>query len=289
MKTFLAAVLGWGAAAWCVGAATTINPAHSMAWGANIGWLNWRGDVANGAVIGEYVCSGFVWAANVGWINLGDGTPVNGIQYQNNAANDFGVNHDGFGHLRGFAWGANIGWVNFEAQGDPQINLRTGRFSGFVWGANVGWISLNNALAYVQTDVIRPGIDIDGDGIADAWERLQFGNLLAANATTDADGDGFLDSAEYLADTDPFDPTSNLRITFYQAAFGGSPAEMTWTSRESRFYYVLKTPEVEPTSWSDSGLGLIAPDAGPTTTRVVVDLSVPSRFFRVEAVKPLAP
>src|SRR5690242_8041018 len=95
-------------------AATTIDAANKYAYGANIGWLDCRGDTNNGAVIGEYVCSGFIYFANVGWINLGSGSPTNGIYYQNLSANDFGVNQDGTGNLRGYAYGANIGWINFE-------------------------------------------------------------------------------------------------------------------------------------------------------------------------------
>src|SRR5437773_9615512 len=89
-------------------AATTINTTNKYAYGANIGWMDWRGDTNNGAIIGEYVCSGYVYAANVGWINLGNGSPTNGIQYKNLSTNDFGVNQDGLGDLRGYAYGANI-------------------------------------------------------------------------------------------------------------------------------------------------------------------------------------
>ena len=78
------------------------------------GWTC-RGDTNNGAVIGEYVCSGYIYSANVGWINLGSGSPANGIRYQNNSAADFGVNQDGLGNLSGYAYGANIGWINVRA------------------------------------------------------------------------------------------------------------------------------------------------------------------------------
>src|SRR5687767_10130203 len=71
-------------------AATTINPVNRFAYGANIGWIDWRGDVANGAVIGEFVCSGYIYAANVGWIHLGDGAPANGVRYLNLSGDDFG-------------------------------------------------------------------------------------------------------------------------------------------------------------------------------------------------------
>ena len=34
-------------------AATTINSANKFAYGANLGWMDWRGDTTSGAVIGE--------------------------------------------------------------------------------------------------------------------------------------------------------------------------------------------------------------------------------------------
>ena len=90
-------------AAWSCQGATTINPADKQAYAANLGWMDWRGDTSNGAVIGEYVCAGYVWGGNTGWLHLGDGSPVNGVQYQNDSASDYGVNHDGSGNLRGVA------------------------------------------------------------------------------------------------------------------------------------------------------------------------------------------
>ena len=136
-----------------VHAATTVDAVNHYAYGANIGWLDWRGDTANGAVVGLQVCSGYIYSANVGWINLGNGTPVNGQTYLNNSATDFGVNRDAQGNLRGYAYGANIGWINFEATGAPKMDLLTGNFSGYAYSANCGWISLSNATAYVQSTV----------------------------------------------------------------------------------------------------------------------------------------
>ena len=58
-------------------AASTINAVNRYAYAANLGWADWRGDGANGAVIGQYVCSGYIYSANVGWIYLGSGAPAN--------------------------------------------------------------------------------------------------------------------------------------------------------------------------------------------------------------------
>jgi len=270
--------------------AATIDPANKYAYGANIGWMDWRGDTNNGAVIGEFVCSGYIYSANVGWINLGSGSPINGIQYQNLSASDFGVNNDGLGNLRGYAYGANIGWINFENTGAPRVDLLTGKLGGYVWSANCGWISLSNAVAYVQTDTIAPGADTDGDGIPDAWELQQFGNLTTANGTSDYDGDGVSDKSEYLAGTDPKNANDYLRITAESFASGGTSATLTWSSVPTREYYIQRTLALDPTSaWFDSGLGLISPSAGSSTTGGFLDTNAPARFYRVEAVRPLAP
>lgn len=271
-----------------VQAATTINPANKYAYGANLGWLNAYANGANGAVIGEYVCSGYVYAANVGWISLGSGTPANGIQYQNNSGTDYGVNQDGLGNLRGYAYGANIGWLNFENTGAAKVDLLTGVLSGHAWAANCGWISLSNAVAFVQTDTIAPGADSDGDGITDGWELTYTNTLTAFTAATDSDGDGMSDTQEYLADTNPLDANDLLIITSAAFAPGGTNANLTWLSKPTRHYYIDKTPTLTAPAWLDSGLGLITPD-GSTTTRAFNDTNAPIRFYRVEAVKPLAP
>lgn len=180
-------------------AATTIDSSNPYAYGANIGWLNWRGDTNNGAVIGEYVCSGYVYSASVGWINLGNGAPTNGIRYQNLSANDFGVNQDGLGNLRGYAYGANIGWINFENTGAPKVDSFTGNLTGSVWSVNCGWITLSNAVAYVKTDRIAPGT-LAPDGLPIAWLLTNFGTTNV-NANADPDGDGMSNLQEYQAGT----------------------------------------------------------------------------------------
>jgi hypothetical protein len=273
-------------------AATTINAVNKFAYGANIGWVNWRGDVANGAVIGEYVCSGYIYSVNVGWIKLGDGTPANGIHYANNVADDCGVNHDGAGNLRGYAYGANIGWVKFEDLGAPKIDLKTGNLTGYAYGINVGWIKLSNSVSFVQTDAIRMGLDSDGDGLADAWELTHAAGLGVLNGPGDNDGDGRSNLEEYVADTDPLDPTSILRLTAYDFGVMGSPVTLTWSSRPTRVYYIQKLTEfIEPApyAWVDSGLGLICPDLGDTTSRMFDDPGFSQRFFRIEVLKPLSP
>jgi hypothetical protein len=268
--------------------ASTINNVNRYAYGANIAWMDWLGDTNNGAVIGQYVCSGYIYAANVGWIHLGDGTATDGIRYGNASATDYGVNHDGVGNLRGYAYGANIGWVNFENQGEPKLNLLTGKLSGFVYGANIGWISLSNAQAFVQTDVIARGPDSDGDSIADPWELEHAGNLVTMNGTSDSDGDGVSDYREYGADTDPMDASDYFRITAIAFNAPTETVTMSWLSQPTRLYKIKYRSTLDAgSSWTDSALGLILPDTGTTTTRSFLDAGASQRFFIVEAICPL--
>ena len=267
-------------------AATTINPVNKFAYGANLGWMDWRGDTVNGAVIGDYVCSGSIYSANVGWINLGNGSPPNLVRYQNTFANDFGVNHDGLGNLRGYAYGANIGWVNFENTGAPKVDLATGKFSGSAYSANCGWISLSNAFAYVQTDSFDPGV-LAPNGLPVPWLISNFGTTNL-NASGDVDGDGMSNVQEYLAGTNPNDANDKLVITTYSTTPGGTLATVTWKSVPTRGYYIQQTLDLTTPVWFDSGLGLIAPD-GASTTRTFADTNAPVRFYHVRAVRPLAP
>jgi uncharacterized membrane protein len=281
-------------------AATTIDATDAHAYGANIGWINARGDVTNGAVIGEFFCSGFIYSANCGWIHLGDGSPTNGSSYTNDSATNFGVNvtnitSNGFSaeaKLRGFAYGANIGWVNFENGGDPRINLTTGRLQGFAWGANVGWIALNGTGVNLFTDSIAPGPDTDGDTIPDAWEFFRASSLGPMNVSTDSDGDGILDKDEYAADTNPFSVNERLQITAIVAPrqvilAGPIVSDLTWTSRPTRKYDLEISPDLL-TAFGPAVTNIV-PSSGATTFHQFNDPTAARKFYRIRAKLPLAP
>lgn len=283
------AALACGLAAASAAAQTTINATNHLAYGANIGWLEIRGDETNGAVIGQSFCTGYVWSANCGWICLGHG-PTNGWRYSNAASNDWGVNHNGAGLLGGRAYGANIGWIVFEqTDGRPRIDLETGKMDGYAWGANVGWISLSNVQAHVQTDRLAAGPDTDGDGIPDDWERRMAGDLTTLMAGGhDEDLDGTPDVDEYPADTDPTDDTSLLEIVDYVP--GAVSNWVAWTVEGSRRYEVVYATNLvaEPPAWADSGLGQLAPGGGAVMIRGFARPGDTNVFYGVKAVVPLA-
>ena len=272
-------------------AASTINATNAYSWGANVGWTNWRPSTADGVSIGEYICSGYVWGANVGWINLGNGLPANNIQYSNTSATDYGINFSydptqpGKAILRGLAYGANIGWINFEAQGNPRLRFSDGHFEGYAYSANCGWINLGDGSFFMQTDAIKLGVDNDGDGMPDAFEFQYFGGL-GATAGGDSDGDGVTNRDEYLAGTDPTLATDRLQITYFDPLNPlGTSSDLTWTSTAARFYAIETTTNLL-TPFVDSGLGILTPDAGPTTTRTVSATGSGLRFFRIKSIQP---
>lgn len=264
-------------------ATTTINVANRYAYGANLGWMDGRGDTNNGAVIGEYVCSGYIYSANIGWINLGNGSPTNGIYYQNLSTNDFGVNQDGLGNLRGYAWSGNVGWINFETNGAPKIDLVTGKFSGSVYSANCGWISLSNATAYVQADSVQQGA-LAPDGLPVAWLMTYFGTTNVS-ASADPDGDGLNNQQEYLAGTNPNNASSTLKIT--TATHGLSTPTYTilgWTAVPTRFYAIQYRTNLLTGSWADYA---VLPGLG--TSSVGFDDYYNTDFFRIRAFRYLTP
>jgi hypothetical protein len=265
-------------------AATTIDSANRYAYGANVGWMDWRGDTNNGAVIGDYVCSGYIYSANVGWINLGNGSPTNNIRYQNLSSGDFGVTNDGVGNLRGYAYGANIGWINFESTGAPAVDLYTGKLSGYVWSANCGWISLSNATAYVQTTSIAPGA-LSTNGLPVAWLLTYFGTTNV-DANADPDHDGMSNSQEYLAGTNPTNGNDYLRITsITHNPLPSTYVILQWTSQPSRFYAIQHNSVVDGSSpWADYTVF-----SYPGTEAAGFNDSNTNDFYRIRVFRQLTP
>lgn len=271
-------------------AASTLSSADKFAYSANAGWINLRHDqpaAPNGVVFGEHFLSGFAYGANFGWMDFGDGSPANGIQYQNASATDSGVNHDGLGNLSGYAYGANVGWINFgwtttSDPNRPRVNLLTGAFSGYAYSANMGWINLGTGLLTAASMGIT---DTDGDGIADAWEMTHFSNLTTATLTSDADGDGMTDKNEYIASTDPEDGADYLRIVSHTYDGRMTQATVVFTTDATRLYRLETSDDL--LAWSNSALGTFAPDAGTSTTKIISWPGTTKKFIRAIAARPL--
>jgi hypothetical protein len=94
-----------------------------------------------------------------------------------------------------------------------------------------------------------PTADSDNDGMPDDWE-----NLYSLGATepfvpgTDTDGDGADDLMEYLAGTNPRDPTSVLRL---QVEAGVQPMRLNFLAGSNVTYRLERSMEVPAASWTE--------------------------------------
>jgi hypothetical protein len=287
-RIWLAVVVSMFVMAGHTAAESSIDGTNRWAWAANSGWVNCQADITNGAVIGEYICSGYLWSEGTGWIHLGDGNPTNGIQYTNNGTNDYGVNHNGAGELRGYAWCESAGWIAFETNGAPRVDLQNGYITGHAWGGSLGWVSFSNVLAHTETSYITNGVDGDSDGIADAWELTYVGSTNTLGGTNDWDGDGVSDADEYVADTSPTNANSFFGVSGVSIT-NGTNICFSWTWEPSRGYKVQELDDLtnHPGGWVDSSLGLMYSQDSSNVT-VCLPVSSTQRFYRAIAVKPLS-
>jgi hypothetical protein len=99
---------------------------------------------------------------------------------------------------------------------------------------NTGWYP-NDSANWIASADVGTIVDLDEDGMSDAWEVYYFGSTDAANggATDDWDGDGSSNYSEYMAGTDPTDVDS---IFAFQSMEFPSDCVFTWSSATGKVY-----------------------------------------------------
>ena len=90
--------------------------------------------------------------------------------------------------------------------------------------------------------------DSDGDGMADDWEQQYFGSTTGATASVDSDGDGFTNLQEFLANTDPTNAVSALRII--SATPSNGDFVVSFTSTTNKLYRVERTDDLTAGMWT---------------------------------------
>ena len=119
--------------------------------------------------------------------------------------------------------------------------------------------------------------DADLDGMSDTWERANgFNYLSAADATTDADGDGRSNRDEFLAGTNPNNPTQYLHST--SIARSGVDLVLGFTGTlAGRIYQLESSPNLA--TWT--AIGTPIPATGPTLTLATPIAPDTRRFHRL--------
>ena len=115
--------------------------------------------------------------------------------------------------------------------------------------------------------------DANHNGIADSWEQQYFGSV-ATNRTrsTDSDGDGFTDYAEFMAGTNPTQTNSMLHLAAPVRQANGT-MRLEWPSVAGRAYLVEGSTNgvnwSELSGWipANSSLTIFTPPpAGPSAS-----------------------
>lgn len=92
--------------------------------------------------------------------------------------------------------------------------------------------------------------DSDGDTMRDGWELEHALDLLdPSDALENPDKDPFTNVQEAVADTDPFDPGSYLRITMLM--FHPEPTLYYWPASHRRVYTVCTSTNLRASAWAD--------------------------------------
>ncbi len=147
--------------------------------------------------------------------------------------------------------------------------------------ANTDWTFARNATQYaVRLLYVLARVDADADGMADKWERDHFGTLDHGGGE-DADGDACANAREYVADTDPRDSNSWLRLT---VALSNQQVWLTLPASPARLYQPIVSTNVTDTAWQ-AVAGLTNTTAATLTLRVPA-VTTPHGAYRVRIEVP---
>ena len=121
----------------------------------------------------------------------------------------------------------------------------------------------------------NPAPDLDGDGLADAWEAAYFGTL-SNDGTDDHDTDGTSDLAEFRLGLNPNDPAQAFRAAVVP---GGAGFAFSWPSQPGLQFVIRRSASLADGDWQE--IGMVTAMAGSTTS--FTDPGVPSgrAFYQV--------
>lgn len=147
------------------------------------------------------------------------------------------------------------------------------------------YIVVSNYLSVITSKVTRLTVettDDDGDGMPDDWE-ITFGLDPHNNmdAALDNDNDGLTNLQEFLAGTDPTDPSSVLRLSIFPFSFNNtSNILIEFTAVAGKTYVLEFRDKVGAGMWNE--LLQVSPQPQTRLIRLTnqINNELPQRFFR---------
>ena len=140
--------------------------------------------------------------------------------------------------------------------------------------AQTNTLLASNILAFTGTYTFP---DVNSNGMSDLYEQYYFGSVSTHRTRlTDTDGDGMTDYAEFIAGTDPTNPSSNLRILKNFVSNGVMTVQ--WSAVPGRIYQMQTSTNL--VDWAPVSLWMQASNSPMTYTWT--NASDKARSFRVE-------
>jgi len=124
--------------------------------------------------------------------------------------------------------------------------------------------------------------DADGNGLPDAWELQYFGHT-GVNPNDDPDQDGFSNLQEYIADTNPLDSNSYLRITSVQVSTNG--VQINWSGGVQAWQYLQRISSIGGTNtWVN--IQTVQPPTAVNGSYLDVAATNGASFYRIRVQRP---
>jgi Glycosyl hydrolases family 28/Bacterial TSP3 repeat len=167
-------------------------------------------------------------------------------------------------------------WGNLPAYGYYMRHVQGVTFTTCTSRLNGSDVRPEKATNDVSNLLIR--VDSDGDGLPDDWEQQYFGSATGADPNADTDGDGVSNYAEFVAGTNPLDPSDHLAPT--SVSFDGTTVTLTFRTVPLKRYQLQYTDDLAGGIWTN--LGNIR--AADSNSLVVTDTpgAVVRRFYRLQ-------
>jgi hypothetical protein len=142
-----------------------------------------------------------------------------------------------------------------------------------------GEVAIGPYSVLVLSRQAHPELDSDGDGLLNGWEQLHFGDPLIADPNADDDNDGAKNLAEQIADTDPNDVSSVLKLL--SASRDGEQLTLIWQGGVNA-RQIVQTAATPAGSWT-----AVYTNEPPTSVTNSLLIAAPANaaYYRISAMR----